>query len=61
MDKFYCLAIYSVGCSRYFSSLEAAQEAAKSEYIQKGDCIYEMQLIGDEYEIVDEYGIECAQ
>lgn len=59
MDTFFCLDVNSVGELRFFSSLEAAQEAATLEDIKRGDCIYEFQLIGDEYEIVDEYGIEC--
>lgn len=59
MNQFYCLAMHSVKVSRYFETLQAAQEAAKEESVKLGDCIYLMQLIAGEYEIVEEYGIEC--
>lgn len=61
MKMFYCLSMFSKNEARYFDDLENAQKAAEMEDVKPGDCIFQMELIGGEYEIVDEYGIECLQ
>lgn len=61
MNEFYCLAMHTEKRSRYFETLQGAQEGAKEENVKPGDCIYLLQLIAGEYEVVEEFGLEVLR